>query len=349
MRNRKPLSENRRATLRDVAGLAGVSVQTVSNVTRGRFDLMGIDTRKRVEMAMEEVGYHPNVTARNLRQARTNSIGFFVLDEAVSFMADPLTALLVAGVSDVARDSNYEVLVRADLPFEVKDSLIRPLLERRADGAVAVLSGNPEVRRGYIELLKATDAPFVVFDEIIEEPDVLTVRTAERESSRLLTDHMIAKGHDRIAFIAARLPWALIEQRLLGYQDALAAAGLEPDPTLQLFEASWQAEGGRLMTEKLLTQRVKPTAIICGSDMLAVAAMSAVKRAGLKVPDDIAVAGFNDFEFSSYTDPPLTTVRVPGYAMGRTAASMLLGALDGEVPAQPHVVLENELIVRESA
>lgn len=339
----------KRATLRDVAELAGVSVQTVSNVTRGRFDLMGAETRKRVERAMEEVGYHPNVTARSLRQSRTHSIGFFVIDEAVSFMADPLTALLAAGVSDVARDSNYEVLIRGGRPFEVNESLAKPLLERRADGAVVVLSGEPEVRRGYIELLRSTHVPFVVFDELLDDEDILAVRTAERESSRQLTEHIISKGHERIAFIAARIPWALIEQRRLGYLDALEAASIEPDPRLQLFEASWQAEGGRLMAEKLLIQRVKPTAIICGSDMLAVAAMSAVKRAGLKVPDDIAVAGFNDFEFSSYTDPPLTTVRVPGYAMGRMAATMLLSALDGEPPAETEVVLNNELIVRESA
>lgn len=349
MKKGNPMKAKRRATLRDVAELAGVSVQTVSNVTRGRFDLMGAETRERVERAMQEVGYHPNVTARSLRQARTHSIGFFVVDEAVSFMADPLTALLVAGVSDVARDSNYEVLIRGDRPFEVSKSLAQPLLEHRADGAVVVLSGEPEVRRGYIELLRSTHVPFVVFDELIDDRDVLTVRTAERDSSRQLTEHIISKGHERIAFIAARIPWALIEQRRLGYLDALEAASIEPDPRLQLFEATWQAEGGRLMAEKLLTQRVRPTAIICGSDMLAVAAMSAVKRAGLKVPDDIAVAGFNDFEFSSYTDPPLTTVRVPGYAMGRMAATMLLSALDGETPAQSDVVLENELIVRESA
>ena len=349
MANQEGTQGRRRATLRDVAKLAGVSVQTVSNATRGRYDLMGEETRARVEAAMSEVGYHPNLTARSLRQAKTNSLGFFVLDEAVSFMADPLTALLVAGMSDVARDAGYEVLIRAEKPFEVRTSLVRPLLEGRADGAVAVLSGQPEIRAEYVKMLEDCGAPFVIFDEIIDNPNILSVRTAERESSRQLAEHLISRGHTKIAFIAARVPWALTEQRFYGYQDALKAASIDPDPTLELFEASWQADGGRLMAEKLISQQSRPTAIICGSDMLAIGAMNAVKRAGMKVPDDVAVAGFDDFEFSSYTDPPLTTVRVPGYIMGRTAATLLVNVLKGEEPEKRAVVLDNELIIRGSA
>lgn len=341
-------SGHRRTTLRDVAERAGVSVQTASNATRGRFDLMGAETRTRVENAMRELGYRPNLTARSLREARTNALGFFVLDESSSFMADPLTALLLAGVSSVARDAGYEVLVRADRPFEVSDSLVRPLLEGRADGAVAVLSGTPDVRAQYIELLKQTRVPFVIFDEIIDEPGVLSVRTSERKSSHELTRQLLDRGHRDIGFIAARVPWALTEQRHLGYLDALREADIEPDTGIQLFEATWQSGGGRQMASKLLARPKPPTAIICSSDVLAIGALRAARDAGRRVPADLAVAGFDDFEFSEYTDPPLTTVRVPGFEMGRVAAELLLKALNGDEPESTTIVLDNELIIRES-
>lgn len=339
----------RRPTLRDVAKLAGVSVQTASNVTRSKFDLMGEDTRKRVEAAMEELGYYPNLTARGLKQAKTRTLGFLVLDEAPSFMADPLTSLLIAGVSDVARDSSYEVLIRSERPVEAADDLVKPLFEGRIDGAAVILSGEASLRNHYLDRLEASRAPFVVFDENVSDRPVLSVRTAERDSSRLLAEHLLRAGHEDIAFVAARIPWAVLEERYQGYREALEAAGVELRPELQLFEATWQAEGGRQMAEKLLTQRRRPTAIMCGSDVLAVGAISAIRGAGLRVPDDIAVSGFDDFEFSAFTDPPLTTVRIPAYMMGRIAASTLVEVLDGEEPRERHVVLNNELVIRASA
>ncbi|MGV1046980.1 MAG: LacI family DNA-binding transcriptional regulator [Solirubrobacterales bacterium] len=332
-----------------MAKVADVSVQTVSNVTRGRFDLMGKDTRARVEAAMEKLGYYPNLTARGLKQARTRTLGFLVLDEAPSFMADPLTALLVAGVSDVARDSDYEVLIRAERPFEGGEGLIKPLREGRVDGAAVVLSGDPALRAAYLDRLKAARSPFVIFDEVVSDPSVLSVRTAERESSRALTEHLLKSGHRDIAFVAARVPWAVIEQRYLGHKDALEAAEIEPNPRFHLFEATWQSEGGRLMAEKLMTLQKRPTAIMCGSDVLAAGAISALRKRGLKVPDDVAVTGFDDFEFSAYTDPPLTTVRIPAYVMGRIASSTLISVLDGEEPDARQVVLDNELVIRSSA
>src|SRR5512142_2152319 len=120
---------HRRPTLRDVAREAHVSVQTVSNVVQGRHHLMRADTRERVQAAMAQLGYHPNVSARGLRSARTRTFGFLVLDEAPSFLADPLTDLLIAGVADVARDCDYEILRKAERPLARRRDLLRPLLE----------------------------------------------------------------------------------------------------------------------------------------------------------------------------------------------------------------------------
>jgi DNA-binding LacI/PurR family transcriptional regulator len=339
---------SRRPTVRDVAKLAGVSIQTVSNVARGHYELMTPETRARVEGAMEAVGYHPNVSARSLRAAKSQTLGFLVLDEAPSFLADPLTALMVAGVGDISRDADYAVLIQSERPLADRRMLLRPLLEGRVDGAVLLMSGDPGLRRGYIDDLRRLGAAFVVFDEIVDDPAILSVRTNERKSAQALTEHLLASGHVRVAFIAARLPWPVIEQRYLGYRDALAGAGVEPVEARELFEATWQAEGGRAMASELLSLREPPTAIICGSDVLAIGAIRAVKEHGMRVPHDVAVTGFDDFEFSAYVDPPLTTVRVPGYEMGRRAATMLIDALAGRPVSTPDLVLENELVIRRS-
>ena len=133
----------RRPTVRDVAALAGVSKQTVSNVSRGKFGLMTPATRERVEAAMRELGYHPDQTARGLRGSRTRTLGFLVLDQSPSFLADPLTALLVAGVGDVARDADYGVLIQAERPLSEQRALLRPLQEGRVDAVAVLMSGIP--------------------------------------------------------------------------------------------------------------------------------------------------------------------------------------------------------------
>lgn len=336
-------------TLKDVAQAAGVSVQTASNVLRERFDLMRPETRARVEEAMRDLGYHPNLAGRSLRISRTSNIGFLVLDEAPNFLADPLTDLIIGGIGDVARDRGYGVLIQGERPLEAKRTLLRPLLERRVDGAVVLMTGPPDLRQAYVEEIKATGAPVVVLDEVLDDPDLFGVRTAERASARALARHLLEKGHQRIAFIAARLPWALIEERHAGFLEAHDEAGVEPQDALQLFESTWQADGGRVMAEKLLARKRRPTAIMCGSDVLAIGALAAARQAGVRVPADVAITGFDDFEFSAFVDPPLTTVAVAGYEQGRLAGEMLIDHLSDRPIARRHVVLDNELRIRDSS
>jgi DNA-binding LacI/PurR family transcriptional regulator len=335
-------------TLKDVAQAAGVSVQTASNVLRERFDLMRPETRQRVETAMRDLGYHPNLAGRSLRISRTFNVAFLVLDEAPNFLADPLTDLIIGGIGDVARDRGYGVLIQGERPLGGKRTLLRPLLERRVDGAVVLMSGPRDVREAYLKDIKDTGEPVVVLDEVLNDQQLFGVRTAERKSARALTRHLLENGHERIAFIAARVPWPLIEERHAGYLEAHDEAGLRPQRSLQLFEATWQAEGGRLMAEKLLGRKRRPTAIMCGSDVLAIGALAAAKRAGVSVPGDVAITGFDDFEFSAFVDPPLTTVAVAGYEQGRLAGEMLIDYLEGRPIASRHVVLENELRLRDS-
>jgi DNA-binding LacI/PurR family transcriptional regulator len=334
--------------MKDVAARAGVSVQTVSNLINERFNLMTASTRARVERAMEELGYHPNVTARGLRSSRTGALGFLVLDEGARFLADPMTDLVIAGIGDVVRDRGYGLLIQAARPSRSDHGLLKPLLENRVDGAFLFLSGDPSLRGWYVRRMLELGFDFVLFEESQDER-VATVTAAERDGARRLTQHLIAAGHTRIAFAASAVPWPMVEQRLLGYRDALEEAGIQGGRELEVFEGSWMPSTGSALAERLLDGSRPPTAIMAGNDLLAVGAIRALRRRGIRVPDDVAVTGFDDFDFSELVEPPLTTVRIPGYEMGRTAAELLIDQLEGTRGPEHRLMLPVELCLRGSA
>lgn len=331
--------------MRDVAARADVSVQTVSNLINNRLHLMGEDTAARVEQAMSELGYHPNVAARTLRSERTETLCFLLLDEGNRFLADPMTDLVIAGIGDVARDHGYGLLIRATRPHEPDPALFRPLLEKRADGALLFMSGEPSVRRWYVSRLGELGFPFILL-EPSDNPQLLTVAAADREGARRLTEHLIGRGHERIAFLTTKVAWPMLEQRMLGYRDALRAAGLKP---MVVTGGEWTPTTGADQAERLLSRKLPPTAMMCGNDLLALGAIRAVRERGLSVPGDVAVTGFDDFDFAQFADPALTTVRIPGYDIGRAAGETLIRVLGGEPPVERQVVFPVELELRESA
>lgn len=335
--------------MRQVAELAGVSVQTVSNHVNGRHQYMSEDTRRRVAEAMRELSYHPNVTARSLRSAETRTLGFLVLDEHARFLADPLTDLVMAGVGDVAREHGYGVLIQSSRPSEDADQLLTPVLQSRVDGAFLLLSGPREIRTEQIRRMGELTDHFVVFDEPIEDPHIMSVRAADRAGGRAVTEHLIERGHRRIALVGAEVPWAVVEQRLLGFEDALRDAGIEPSRDLIKLEASWEPGSAVAVAKQLLSDPEPPTAIVCCTDLLALAAIHTARGLGLHVPRDVAIAGFDDFPFSHFVQPSLTTVRLPAYEMGRVAADLLIDALSGgSSDGNRNVELPVELLVRES-
>ena len=338
-----------RPTMKDVAAVASVSVMTVSNVINERAGTVGATTRRRVERAMAELGYHPNVSARALRSSRSETMAFLLLDESPAYLADPLTNLYLTGVGDVLRERDRGLLIHTVSPGAERERLLAPVLKSSVDGTFVLVSGEPDLRAWYVERLAALGRPFVVFDEMVDDPDVLSVRAAQRDGARMLAEYLLEQGHERIAFIGARSPWAVVEQRRLGYADALQAAGLSPDPQLQLFEAAWQPEGGAGMARKLMELDASPTAIMCASDLLGIGTLQALRERGTRVPDDVAVTGFDDFDFSAWVQPSLTTVRIPAYKMGRTAAAMVVDEVDGQPVEARQVTLPVELVVRASA
>jgi len=335
--------------MKEVAEAARVSIQTVSNFVNGRHGEMRAETRKRVEEAMRSLSYHPNSSARGLRSTRTHALAFLLLDEGAGFLADPMTDRILAGAGDVVRGRHYGLLIQAGRPDGDADAVLSPLLERRADGALLLLSGDPQLRRRYVDRVLELGVPCVVLEETHAGSEAISVVTANRSGARRLADHLLASGHRRIAFIAARVPWPMVEQRRLGYEDALRDAGIEPDPELARFEGTWDARHGPVLARTLLALPSPPTAIMCGNDLLALGVIQGLRMHGVNVPGDVAVSGFNDFDFAAYVDPPLTTVRTPGYELGSIATERLIGAVEGAVPAGDVVTLPPTLVLRDSA
>ena len=323
------MNAKRHATMRDVAERAGVSVQTVSNLINGRSHQMSPETRERVSQAMVVLEYRPNVSARGLRSARTRELGILLLDDDAKFLADPMTDMVMAGAGDLTREQGYGLLIQSARLGEMDDGLLRPLLERRVDGAILFLSGEPNSRGAYVKRVAELGNPAILFGEQ-RDGTVPSVTAANFDGAFALATHLLEKGHERIAFVAARTSWPMIEERHSGYRAALQAASIEPPRELQLFRGRWDATSGAEMATTLLELREPPTAIMAANDLLALGVMCTVRSRSLRIPDDIAVSGFNDFDFSAFVEPALTTVSLPVYEMGRAAAEAVIAQLDGE-------------------
>jgi DNA-binding LacI/PurR family transcriptional regulator len=342
----------RQATMRDVAELAGVSISSVSNYTNGRWQRLSEERRETIAEAIASLGYRVNSPARSLRSSRTRTLGLLALDDTSRFLADPLTGLYLAGLGDSAREKGYSVLVHASGSRRKRDEMLLPIAESRVDAACVLLSGTRSLRMRILEGLGKSGIPLAVLDEtdtLDAAPKAHSVRADQESGASTLVDYLVSQGHTRIAFIAAKTPWAVLEQRYEGFKKTARAHSIRVNPDWVLFEGDWTPDSARPMVDKLLSLKSKPTAIVCGSDLLAIGAIRKVTERGLRVPDDVAVAGFDDFDVSRNVSPSLTTVRVPAWEMGYAAADVLISDLAQTQYGRSSLVLETELIPRESA
>lgn len=331
-------------TIREVAKRAGVSLQTVSNVINGRTTQMAEETRERVLHWIEELGYQPNLHARGLRSQRTYTLGFLTVDPSAQFLSEPFHQATLSGMADVLRDREYGLLVQALHPNEPAEMFQRLFRQRRFDGAVVHLSGLPAERRRCIDQMIKSGHPFVLIEEAAEGPTCASVRAGNRKGAEEAVAHLVSRGHKRIGFLTPELSWPAVEERFAGYETALKEHRLGSSRILMV--ESEMIEPARLVMEAALRKTPGLTAVLCANDVLAVGALQAAKAVGRKVPDDLAIVGFDDFEFTRYVDPPLSTVALPAYDMGRKAAELLLEFLQEERFPAREIVFPTTLIPR---
>ena len=325
-------------SIKDIAKAAGVSHSTVSRALSDS-PLVKEETKRRIQRLAREMGYSPSAIARSLATKRTYTIGL-----VVTTIADPFVADIVRGVEEVALDKGYSVLLsnsNADPQREM--AVVKTFHERRVDGVIVTASRVGDL---YLPLLEEIGAPIVLINNLRDGKYVYSVATDNVHGAELATRYLIELGHRRIGYIACPNKERSNRDRLEGYRRALREANIAFQPAL-VARGDGKVEGGREGMRQLLFLSPPPTAVFCYNDLTAIGAMMAVKGAGLRVPDDVSLVGFDDIAMASYVDPPLTTVRQRKYEMGRLAMEMLLNILSGE-EATKSIVLQGELIVRKS-
>lgn len=334
----------RRVTSRDVAERAGVSRATVSFVLNGvRTDRVSDATRERVLCAARELGYVPDAAARTLVSGRTGTIGLIV-NRARHLRVDAFINQALHRLTELCSDRGYRLLIEtSDLSRGVYD--YRGLVESRQIDGLVVINPNPDDTR-MAELIDRR-YPLVLLGN---HPDrrAATVSVDSHRAMRVATRHLIGLGHQRIGFIHYRG----IERldgggRFGGYRAALAEAGLAFEPRW-VRAGDYSAESGHAAMRSLLIEPDCPTAVVVGNDTVAIGAIAAVAEAGLRVPDDVAVIGFDDIPLARFVLPPLTTTRVPAEDMVRRAGDMVVRLVEGQGLEEHRARLPTQLIVRRS-
>lgn len=328
-----------RATIEEVASAAGVSRSTVSRVVNGS-TAVSPEALAAVRAAIDELNYVPNRAARSLASRQTHAIALIVPEDTTRFFGDPFFAAIVAGITGALGGSDYllNLLIASDDPGDKMTSFVRnggvdgalivshhtsdAFIDRIADAVPVVFGGRP-VRRH--------DGDYVV--------DVDNVVGATNATRRL-----VDIGRTRIATISGPLTMVASVDRVQGFRAALKSAGLTPYAEE---EGDYSEASGAEAARRLLDGG-RPDAIFVASDLMARGAMTALRAAGVRVPEDIAVVGFDDSSVAVTTDPPLTTMRQPMYAQGEAMARVLLSRLAGEDPPRT-TILPTELVVRASA
>jgi len=326
-------------TMAVVAARAGVSKATVSRVVNGK---EGIDeyTAARVRAVINELGYVPSAHAVGLARGRTNTIG--VLIPSLTW---PWVGEVLQGVADVTESEGYGLLLFTfNRGAESMQQFAAQLAGTAFDGLLVV---EPEGTMDYIVELHDRGLPVVLIDDRGNEPRVPWIGTTNREGARAAADHLIGLGRRRPLFITGGPRFGCTRERLAGFAEGYAVAGSPVDPALVL-EGDFTHGSGRAATLQALRVGLEFDAVFAHNDVMAGAAMGVLRDAGRRIPDDVAVVGFDDLPLTTRTEPPLTAVRQPVYEMGEAAARALLRRLGPNPPGDDPIVIPTTLSVRAS-
>ena len=331
-------------TLKDIAKAVGKSVSTVSSALND-YDDVSAETKELVRRVAREMGYTPNIAAQRLRKKRTDTLGLILPTFGPRF-SDPFFSELLAGIGNESSANGFDLLVSTQAPGPDEEEAYRRMVHgRRVDGLLVVRTRRHDSR---VAFLVEQGFPFVAFGRTEQDFDFPYVDEDCVLGMKLVTQHLIDLGHQRIACIAAPSDLTFATYRLMGFRQAMEENGLSVDESLILVGDMTQRSGHRLGSE-LLDRPDPPTAIAACNDLMALGAMTAAQERGLVVGQDIAITGFDDIPPAQYSHPPLTTVHQPIYRIGRMICDMLIKCINGEPLAERHILLRPSLIVRRSS
>ncbi len=329
-------------TLKELASRANVHPSTVSRVANNDPGLrIAATTRTRIEALLRETEYRPNGVARGLKLRQT-----LVLAVVIPDITNPFFAALFRGIEDGATPRGYQVLLcNTDGIPERQRAHLHSLAARRVDGMIlaSTFLKDPAVR-----WLRHQRTPYVLVNRFSEEGVDPFVGSDDVTGATLATQHLIGLGHVRIGHLAGQTTVSTGVLRRKGYHAALAEAGIDADPDL-LVESGFVEEGGAQAMDRLLSLSRPPTAIFAVTDMTAVGAYGAARKRGLRIPEDLAIIGYNDIPLAGRLIPGLSTVHVPIHEFGSAAARMLLEQIETGVLTPRRVMFAPQLVVRGSS
>ncbi|WP_371381814.1 LacI family DNA-binding transcriptional regulator [Sporomusa aerivorans] len=332
-------------TIAEVARKAGVSKSTISRYLNGLYDHMGADTRERISQVIAELDYRPNALARSLKQKRTYTVGAIVAN-----ILNPFSTSIIRGIEDTLKAAGFNlILCNADDDPAKERDYITMLADKQIDGLIINTTGCNNDLIAQVN----RNTPVVLIDRKVPEIQVDTVTVDSAKGVRQAIDHMVSLGHRRIAMFT--LPYDHVSPRLervQAYQAAVAEHGLD-------FREEWLVQTD--IEEVSITAKLqhilalgdkagKPTGIFCANNLITMSVVKVLKKLGLAVPADVAVLGFDDWEWAELIEPPVTVVAQPVYEMGNKAATLLIKRLTaGRPPKKPATIMfEPELIRRKS-
>jgi LacI family transcriptional regulator len=335
----------RRTTLKDVARVAGVHLSTVSRALNPSTQhMLTHAVVEEIRAISRELDYRPNAAAHSLRTNRTRTIGIVVPD-----ITNPVFPPIIRGIEDALAKRGYLAILANTDGHLAQEATIADLL--RARGVDGLILASVEREDAAVSRLAAEGLPIVTVNRRVDDPAVSSVVNNEAAGILDVLNYLVALGHRRIANVAGPQAMSTGVERYRAFERNRRALKLDLDPALVAFAAGFNEEEGLARTEEIMRRRPDFTAIVCANDLLAIGAIGALRRRGLKCPRDVSVTGYNDMPLVDRLSPPLTTVRIEQYDAGFEAAGILVELIQtpSEQRRPQHSVHPVELIVRESA
>lgn len=311
-------------TIKHIAKELGVSISTVSRALSNN-PLVKQETREAIQKLAKEMNYHPNFTALSLRQGKTRTIGLLIPQVVHEFFAQ-----VIRGIEDVAYNQGYNVLISSsNESFERELRNAEELLNGRIDGLLACITKETHTFEHFEEYINR-QVPLVFFDCVTDTINTDKVVIDDLDAGFMAAEHLIVQGCKTLAFIGGPKDLNTNRERLLGFRKALKKYNLEETPRLIVHGTSGKYDEGLDLSKGLFNQEKKPDGVFAATDMLGIGVMKNAKAAGLKIPDDIAIIGFSNWEIGEIFEPALSTIDQKGYDIGKIATARLLERIDSD-------------------
>jgi LacI family transcriptional regulator/LacI family repressor for deo operon, udp, cdd, tsx, nupC, and nupG len=329
------------SSLKNVADMAGVSVATVSRVLNSE-EVVKEDTKQKVLAAIKKLNYTPNRVAQRLRSTKTNSriIGLLIPDIQNPFYVD-----VIRGIEEYAYAHNSVVIIGNFSQDEKKEKLYIDILKSESvDGFIVAPSNEKNV---YIKALMTDGFPIVCIDRGMKDVDVDLVKVDNQQGVFNAVQHLINLGHTRIGHVTGKPFLPTTHERMAGYEEAMKKYELEIDPEI-IVSSNSDYESGAEQTARLLELEDPPTAIFTANNLITLGALDTINRRGLRIPEDVAIVGFDDVYWANSLNPPLTAVRQPGFEIGKRSCELLIQRINKPDRAVASIILKTELMIRKS-